>query len=244
MRILIVMFLLLTCICGTSVQAAPKKSVPILMYHSIDTFKGSGIRDLYVSPESFEKQMRYLKENGYTPLTFERWGEIYNVKKPIFITFDDGYENLWNAYDVFQRVKDDTFRPVGTIFAISDFINRPKRLSRLELLHMSDSNMFSIQSHTATHPDLRNTPNSEYELKVSKEKLEAITGKPVIALSYPFGFFDDRVIAEAKKYYKFAVTVKQGLFTETGRPNELYRLPRVFVTYDMTLEQFAKAIRK
>ena len=236
--------LLSTCIFGFSSQAAAQKSVPILMYHSIDEFKGSGIRDLYVSPKSFEQQMKYLKDNGYTLLTFERWDEVNKVKKPIFVTFDDGYKNLWNAFSVFQKLKDDTFQPVGTIFAISDFLTKPKRLSGPELLEMSNSKLFSIQSHTATHPDLRSTPNSEYELKESKEKLESITGKPVIALAYPFGFFDDRVIAETKNYYKFAVTVKPGLFKETGRPDDFYRMPRVFVTYDMTLKQFAEALRK
>lgn len=228
---------------GLSAHAAPKP-IPILMYHSIAEFKGSGIRDLYVSPASFEKQMQYLKDNGYTLLTFERWSEADKVEKPVLVTFDDGYENLWNAYKVFAKLKDDRFQPAGTIFAIADFINRPNRLSRLELLEMSDSGMFSIQSHTATHPDLRNITNYEYELKGSKEKFEAITGKPVIALSYPYGFVDDKVVAETKKYYQFAVTIRQGVFVAKGQADELYRLPRVFVTYDMTLEEFAKALQK
>ncbi len=46
------------------------------------------------------------------------------------------------------------------------------------------------------------------ELKGSKEKLEKITGKPVIAVAYPFGHVDDKVVAETKKYYQFATTTK------------------------------------
>lgn len=34
--------------------------------------------------------MQYLKDNGYTMLTFERWNDINRVNKPIFITMDDG----------------------------------------------------------------------------------------------------------------------------------------------------------
>ena len=34
-----------------------QQKVPILIYHSIDEFKGVGSKELYVTPENFEKQM-------------------------------------------------------------------------------------------------------------------------------------------------------------------------------------------
>ena len=78
-------------------QALAQKKVPILIYHTIDEFKGHGSKDLYVSPENFEKQMMYLRDHGFTLLTFERWQDINKVKKPIFITLDDGYKNNLNV---------------------------------------------------------------------------------------------------------------------------------------------------
>lgn len=50
--------------------------VPVLIYHSIDTYTGHGEKELYVTPENFEKQLLYLKKQGYTPLTFEKWQEL------------------------------------------------------------------------------------------------------------------------------------------------------------------------
>ena len=50
-----------------------EQKVPVLMYHAIDDYHGQGIKDLFVSPANFEAQMKHLKDNGYTLLTFERW---------------------------------------------------------------------------------------------------------------------------------------------------------------------------
>ncbi|MBO9131250.1 polysaccharide deacetylase family protein [Bacillus sp. 165] len=217
--------------------------ISILMYHSIDTFTGSGLKELYVSPESFEAQINFLKTNGYTLLTFEHWNDINKVNKPVIVTFDDGYKNNLNAYKTFQKLKNERFHPCGTLFVITELIGKPKRLTASDLKELSDSGYFSVQSHSATHPDLRKIRNYEYELKSSKDTIKKITGKPVIALAYPYGFFNEKVINETQKYYNFAVTVKKGQYIEKGLPNELYTMPRVWIEYDTTLEQFADLVR-
>ncbi|HYK71735.1 MAG TPA: polysaccharide deacetylase family protein [Pseudoneobacillus sp.] len=241
-KMFLLLFMILTLCLPT--QAFGKKEVPILVYHSIDEFKGHGSKELYVTPVNFEEQMKYLKSNGYTLLTFDRWGEIDKVNKPIFITFDDGYKNNLNAFDIFQRLKGDDFHPVATIFVISDFIDRPNRLTKADLKRMSDSGFFSIQSHTATHPDLTKIQNFEHELKTSKEEIEQIVGKPVFAISYPFGNFNDRVVEETKKYYRFGLTTTPGPYIESGMKKDLYLLPRSYVKYSTTLEDFAKMVKK
>ncbi|WP_445492574.1 polysaccharide deacetylase family protein [Niallia sp. 03133] len=223
-------------------SAFAQRKIPILIYHSIDEFNGQGSKELYVTPENFEKQMMYLRDNGYTLLTFEQWQNRNKVNKPIFITFDDGYKNNWNAFGVFQKLQTDQFKPAGTIFVISDFIGRSNRLSASDLKKMTDSGLISIQSHTATHADLTKIENDEYELKASKSKLEKITGKPVMALAYPYGEFNNKVVAETKKYYSFGLATTPELFLEKGMKDELYLLPRVYIKYSTTLEEFAKIV--
>ncbi|MGP7817430.1 polysaccharide deacetylase family protein [Niallia sp. 01092] len=225
-------------------QVFAQQKIPILIYHSIDEFSGHGSKELYVTPENFEKQMMYLRDHGYTLLTFERWHDINKVNKPIFITFDDGYKNNLNAFAVFQKLKTEQFTPTGTIFVISDFIGRPNRLSTLDLKRMADSGFISIQSHTATHPDLTKISNYQYELKESKDKIEKITGQPVIALAYPYGSFNDKVVAETKKHYLFGLTTTPELFSEKGMEDELYLLPRIYIKYSTTLNDFAKMVVK
>lgn len=223
-------------------QVFAQRKVPILVYHSIDQFKGHGSKELYVDPKNFEKQMIYLRDHDFTLLTFDRWQEINKVKKPIFITFDDGYKNNLNALYIFQKIKDDRFKPTGTIFVISDFIGGSNRLSAPDLKMMSDSGIFSIQSHTATHPDLTKIKNFEYELKGSKEKIQKITGKSVTVLSYPFGAFNNKVVDETKKSYLYGLTTTPELFSEKGNKNELYHLPRIYIKYSTSLNDFAKIV--
>lgn len=222
------------------IQAAG--GIPILIYHSIDEFNGHGSRELYVTPANFEKQMNYLKNQNFTPLTFENWQDRMLIKKPIFITFDDGYKNNLNAEAIFRKVKGDSFTPKATLFIISDFVGRTNRLSSDDLKRLSDTGMFSIQSHTANHPNLIKTNNLEYELKNSKQSIEQITGKSVIALSYPFGIFNKQVISETKKYYKFGLTTTPGKYKEHGVLDGNFLLPRTYVKYSTTLEDFARIV--
>ena len=220
-----------------------RAKIPVLMYHAIDDYHGQGIKDLFVSPANFEAQMKYLKDNGYTLLTFEHWGDINKVNKPIFVTFDDGMKNNMNAFRILQKLKDDTFKPTATEYMIVDNVDAESSLSTSEIKEMVDSGIFSVQSHTATHADLPKITNYEEELKGSKEKLEKVTGKPVIAIAYPFGHVDDKVVAETKKYYQFATTTKPGQFITKGEPDELLKMKRVRIHHATTVEQFASSIK-
>ncbi|MBC6971833.1 polysaccharide deacetylase family protein [Bacillus sp. Xin] len=220
-----------------------EQHVPILMYHAIEDYYGQGIKDLFVSPANFEAQMQYLKENGYTLLTFERWNDINKVNKPIFVTFDDGMKNNMNAFHILQKLKDDTFKPVATEYMIVDNIDAEGSLSTTDIKEMVNSGIFSVQSHTATHADLPKITNYEEELKGSKEKLEKITGKPVIAVAYPFGHVNDQVVEETKKYYQFATTTKPGQFIPKGETDELLKIKRVRMHHSTTVEQFGLAIK-
>lgn len=218
-------------------------AIPILMYHAIDDYHGKGMKDLYVSPTVFEKQMLYLKENGYTLLSFEQWDKRFEVNKPIFVTFDDGMKNNKNAFIVLTRLKDSSFTPKATAYVITDTVGS-SWLSHDEIKEMVNSGIFSIQSHTLSHADLPTLPDPEAELKDAKDRIESITGKPVIALSYPFGHVNDKVVEVAKKYYKFASTTKPGYFEERGTPNELLLQQRVRIHHSTTMEQFAALLKE
>ncbi|MBS4218620.1 polysaccharide deacetylase family protein [Bacillus sp. FJAT-49711] len=220
-----------------------ERKVPILIYHSIDEYNGHGSKELYVNPVNFERQMVYLRDHGYTLLTFEQWNELKNIKKPIFLTFDDGYKNNLNAFAIFKKLETNHFKPRGTIFVISDFVDRSNRLSRSELKMLSESGFFSIQSHTATHPNLTKIKDYKYELQDSKEKIQRMTGRPVFALAYPYGEFNDKVLAETKKYYSFGLTTIPEPYVEKGIKDEQYLLPRLYVKNSTTIEEFAKLVQ-
>ncbi|MEH7235399.1 polysaccharide deacetylase family protein [Bacillus sp. JJ1562] len=217
-----------------------EQRVPILMYHAIEEYKGQGLKGLFVSPANFAAQMRYLKENEYTLLTFEQWDERNKVNKPILVTFDDGMKNNMNALRVLQALEDEHFLPRATEFVVAGRIGAsPYLLSSEDIKEMVSSGIFSIQSHTMSHADLPIISNYDNELNASKQTIENLTGYPVVAIAYPAGRFNHNVVEETKKYYTFAVTTKPGQFISKDQPNELLLLKRVRISNETTLRQFA-----
>ncbi len=74
-----------------------KIDVPILMYHSI-LRSSKGNEKYIISEAAFEKDLKFLSENGYTTIFMQDLIDyVYSGKtlpeKPIVLTFDDGYFN-------------------------------------------------------------------------------------------------------------------------------------------------------
>lgn len=202
--------------------ATPVKKFPVLMYHTSSEDDPKGIADLYVKPSEFEKQIKYLTENNYTLCTFDDWNNLHNIDKPAFITFDDGYEE--NYTEIFPILK--KYNAKITIFLV---VNPDiTRLTEDMIREMSDSGLVKFESHTLTHADLINISSNEKmltdELKNSKLKIEEITGKPVVAISYPQGRFNNKVMEKAKEYYNFGVSTEYGRHRMDMDNFKIYRI--------------------
>ena len=116
--------------------------VPILMYHAVSD-DCWGIRELFVSPQSMEEQLQFLTENGYTTIWFEDLPNIAQYKKPIILTFDDGYDD--NYTELFPLLK--KYNAKATIFVIADRMDMEHKMTVEQAKEMSDSGLVSIQSH-------------------------------------------------------------------------------------------------
>lgn len=112
----IILFIMLVCL--PLILSSPKvmpvsaaeneEDIPItiLNYHKVDNMNIA----LSVLPEDFDRQMAYLKENGYNTINTD---QLYDYmvngaelpENPIMITFDDGYEdNYQNAYPILKNM--------------------------------------------------------------------------------------------------------------------------------------------
>jgi len=72
--------------------------VPIIMYHSL---LPKNTNEWNIHPEAFERDLRYLAENGYTAVFIsDLIGFVHAGRplpeKPIVLTFDDGYYNNYS----------------------------------------------------------------------------------------------------------------------------------------------------
>ncbi|MFH0913647.1 MAG: polysaccharide deacetylase family protein [Candidatus Omnitrophota bacterium] len=170
--------------------------VPIIMYHSVNPDALPENR-LAVSPQTFGRQMRFLKEHRYNVLSLESLATLIKEKKKIpartmAITFDDGYkDNYKYAFPILKK-----YNLAATVFVIVNEIGRVDRLSWDELKAMSDSGIISIGSHAIGPEPLVNIDSIEEvrkEVFNSKEILEERLGREVNVFSYPEGRFNDRI---------------------------------------------------
>lgn len=221
--------------------------VHILMYHHLDNdgvTLGTDYQQLSVPPEDFREQMAWLKSNGYHTITFAQLGAAFRGEStlpanPVIITFDDGWDDIYHeAYPILRE-----HGQVATFFISTNWIdNLEGTVEWPQIKEMSDGGM-EFGSHSSTHPYLTQSEPEmlTWELKASKTALEKATGKTITALAYPFGLYDDRVIAAAREIgYLTACTIDPG---HTARAGELMTLPRLWVYGWYDLEDFAQVLK-
>lgn len=215
------------------------KKIPILMYHDVSE-ETWGLENLFTKPEEFEKHLKYLKDNGFQTITFEDLDNISDFDKPILLTFDDGYVgNYLYAYPLLKK-----YNMKATVFIISDAVYSKTCLSIDQLKEMSDSGFWSIQSHTKTHYYMGQAVPGEklkQELKESKERIQEITGKEVIALAYPNGEYNESILPYVKQEYKYGLLKNGGVF-RCG--DDLVKMKRMGIYRNTSFEAFKSIVNQ
>jgi peptidoglycan/xylan/chitin deacetylase (PgdA/CDA1 family) len=153
------------------------------------------------------------------------------------LTFDDGYkDNYTILYPLLQK-----YNLKATIFVVTETVWSKNRVSREDIAEMSASGLVSIQSHTKSHSSLPSLGNKELvnELALSKEYLEELTGKPVIALCYPEGAQNAAVRTAAAEHYSYAVLNYGGTYTCGNNP---MTMSRIRVSRGMGIKGFASLL--
>ena len=84
-------------------------------------------------------------------------------------------------------------------------VGKDNRMTANQLKEMQANGM-KIGSHTVNHEVLTkmNAEQIDYELRVSREQLKTMLGKPIYALAYPTGYVNSTVQSIAEKYYDMA----------------------------------------
>lgn len=219
----------------------PAGSIPVLAYHKVDTrFELGGT---WVTPRQFERQMRWLKEDGWRTVTMTQAAEMMSSgtaeAKTVCLTFDDAYQGLHRyALPILQKMGF-----TATVFVVTDYVGAEntwdlnwggRRFRHLDWDQMKEMQRAGIEfgSHGASHRDLRSLADQDLrrELAGSKKSLEEGLGAEVAAFCYPFGRYDQRVRrAVIEAGYKCACS------HSPNRPNnmlDLYAMRRcgVYIT--------------
>jgi len=212
--------------------------VPILMYHSIDSFpKGTPMRGLHVPKYKFSIQMKILKILGFQGLSLtqllpylngERKGKVFGI------TFDDGYKN--NFGSALPTLSKLNFS--ATCYIVSNKIGSinswdlEKGLPEMALMNSREIKTWldcgmEIGSHTCSHKSLKTLDKKDYmiEIRNSKRELEQKFNCPIYHFCYPYGHFTEEIVRYvSKSNYLSATTVERGI---ADFSSDKFKLPRV-----------------
>jgi peptidoglycan/xylan/chitin deacetylase (PgdA/CDA1 family) len=196
--------------------------LPILMYHQVlDRQPALAKFNLHVLTADFEKQLQFLRDHGFETIVFEDLLTKRIPKKPIMLTFDDGYEN--NYRFLFPLLKKHKMKAVIYILADrkhkTNFWDKPlgeaehALLKPAQILEMQKSGWVEFGSHSLNHNRLTLLKKAEQEKQIagSKKVLEVFLKKPVFSFAYPYGVFNEEIKKMTRAAgYTFGLAVNQG----------------------------------
>lgn len=209
--------------------------IPILMYHSISDDDPNN--SLLVPINQFEEQIKWLSQEGFTPMLLDDVVQAFNTgkvpKKPIAITFDDGYaDNYTEAYKILKQ-----YNMKATFFIITDYIDADGWYMNSNMLKEMSNNGMAIENHTSIHIEFTNISREDKAsiIKDGMDKLREVVGVESKFICYPVGRYDDETIEVEKELgVKAAVTTEGGI---SSLSDGLYSLKRLRIS-PMDIENF------
>jgi peptidoglycan/xylan/chitin deacetylase (PgdA/CDA1 family) len=230
--------------------------LPILLYHKVGSYPaGAAIKAQYVSAALFRAHMAFLHRQGYHTVALAdvlRYlrGETLGVKRPVVITFDDGYECVYhNALPVLRRLGFGAtiFVVVGSVGGVNDWeaqrtLALEPMLTPQHIVEMAGAGI-EIGSHCMAHQRLTRLPPAELRATLgdSKKWLEDLTGRQVSAVAYPFGDHNEAVrAAAAEAGYLLGCSTERGVNRVGTDP---FALKRVNIRRYAFVPLFARKLR-
>lgn len=207
---------------------------PTLTYHLIDD-KTWGDYSLFVKPKDFEDQLKYLIENNYTPIFISQIKDIEKINKPIIITFDDGYKNIYEV--VYPIIKKYNIKI--NVFSITSWINNDPYLTENMIKEMFESKLVKFYSHGLAHQDLTTLSKEQIidDLTQSKKKIQNIINQDVIAYAYASGKCNEMILDIIRKYYEYAFITNKEISNKNS-----YTLNRINIYRHYDLKKFQDII--
>lgn len=207
---------------------------PILMYHHIDHSKYRS--PYYVSPEIFDEQMKWLRNNDYNVISMSEFQSAISCgrdlpENPAIITFDDGdLDQYDNAIPILEKYGFD-----GTFYIVTKWLGDKYHMTWDMVINLSNAGM-TIGGHTRLHPNVATLGENSLktELLDSKTEIESKTGMPVEFFAYPGGAHSKNAENHVRDYgYLNAVTTEHRVYHDINKEDDLYTLGRIHIGDDM-----------
>lgn len=173
--------------------------LPILVYHHVVPDHAPGV--LYVTPDGFEQQLKYLQDNGYQSISFTQLADALDYgarlpERPVILSFDDGWENQFQyGFPLLQK-----YGFGATFYIVSGYVDHQNFMTTDQLQTMMAAGM-TIGCHSHTHPPLTSVGTGarlEDEVAGSKAWLEDHFGIAIDTFAYPYGSYNAAVAAAVR----------------------------------------------
>jgi peptidoglycan/xylan/chitin deacetylase (PgdA/CDA1 family) len=226
--------------------AAGAQSVPILVYHVINTQPAgsSASSALYVPVDEFSGHMQALKAAGWHPVTLNQleayWthGASLGPGKPIVLSFDNGYASHYtNALPV--------LRGLGWVgvenLPLAGLPPSEGGLGDTQVRGLIAAG-WELDTQGISQTDLTAVGQAQLtnETAAARHTLSSRYGVPVNWFSYPNGDYDATVVSAVRAAgYVGATTVNRGWASPT---RDRFRLPRLVVAGGTTSTQLLAQI--
>ena len=227
--------------------------VPILMYHSV-CVNNKVDSEYYITPEKFEGDLKYLKDNGYAAVFISELADYAEGKgdlpeRPVALTFDDGYYNwLTDVLELLEKYDmKATFNVVGAYAEKEETAeHRSPAYSYLtweEIAALRDSGRAEIGSHTWEMHSLdarrgckKMTGESaaHYEQALTgdlsrfNQTLSERCGVTPVTFAYPYGEISKESVPVLRKLgFRAALTCDERVNKLVRDPTVLFSLGRI-----------------
>jgi peptidoglycan/xylan/chitin deacetylase (PgdA/CDA1 family) len=224
-------------------------ALPILCYHNVSMApKDAPFKLLYVSPDSFERQLWTLRRLGLRGVSTSEGIARLNKgtsRGCVVFTFDDGYaDTLAVAAPLMKR-----YGFAATCYVVSgavgtynrwdaEYLRERKPLMSRDQLDQWLAAGMEVGSHSLSHPRLHELPQeaARYEIAESRTELRNMLGVSIEHFAYPFGQFTADIVELARHAgYSSAMTLLRGVARTSG---DRLRLPRILVNGEHGLWKF------
>jgi peptidoglycan/xylan/chitin deacetylase (PgdA/CDA1 family) len=226
------------------------------MYHIVrEPVRGARFNKLRVRPAMFERQVKLLRDRGFTFVFASELFEGELPAKPVCLTFDDGYaDNLLAADPVLDR-----YDAKATLYLVEEreggWSSRKKahhaddelasepKLADEQARSMAASGRWELGGHTRTHANLLTLSDDEARVEIAsaRSSFPERYGAEARTFAYPFGLFEEKHAAMVREAgYLGAVTTDAGVADLQGDP---MRVARVKVSGKDSLLDFSLRLR-